>query len=132
MNTLKKSVAVMVAASLLAAALPAGTAQAGIVGTDQVQSAGAPAGASARERVDALLARQDVQAALEKNGVSTAEARARVEALSDDELDQLAANLDQLPAGSGILGLVFVTFIVLLVTDILGFTKVFPFTRSVK
>ena len=132
MNTLKKSVAVMVAASLLAAGLPAGTAQAGIVGTEQVQSAGAPAGASARERVDALLARQDVQAALEKNGVSTGEARARVEALSDDELDQLAANLDQLPAGSGILGLVFVTFIVLLVTDILGFTKVFPFTRSVK
>lgn len=132
MNTLKKSVAVMVAASLLAAALPAGTAQAGIVGTEQVQSAGTPAATSARERVDALLARQDVQAALEKNGVSTGEARARVEALSDDELDQLAANLDQLPAGSGILGLVFVTFIVLLVTDILGFTKVFPFTRSVK
>ena len=78
------------------------------------------------------LAGPDVQAALEKNGVSTVEARARVEALSDDELDQLAANLDQLPAGSGILGLVFVTFIVLLVTDILGFTKVFPFTRSVK
>lgn len=132
MNTLKKSVAVMVAASLLAAGLPAGTAQAGIVGTEQVQSAGTPAATSARERVDALLARQDVQAALEKNGVSTGEARARVEALSDDELDQLAANLDQLPAGSGILGLVFVTFIVLLVTDILGFTKVFPFTRSVK
>ena len=132
MNKLKKSVAVLVAASLLAAGLPAGTAQAGIVGTEQVQSAGTPAATSARERVDALLARQDVQAALEKNGVSTAEARARVEALSDDELDQLAANLDQLPAGSGILGLVFVTFIVLLVTDILGFTKVFPFTRSVK
>lgn len=132
MNKLKKSVAVLVAASLLAAGLPAGTAQAGIVGTEQVQSAGTPAATSARERVDALLARQDVQAALEKNGVSTGEARARVEALSDDELDQLAANLDQLPAGSGILGLVFVTFIVLLVTDILGFTKVFPFTRSVK
>ena len=27
---------------------------------------------------------------------------------------------------------VFTVFIVLLVTDILGFTKVFPFTRSVR
>jgi len=31
-----------------------------------------------------------------------------------------------------VLGLIFTVFIVLLVTDIMGLTKVFPFTRSVR
>jgi hypothetical protein len=31
-----------------------------------------------------------------------------------------------------ILGAIVLVFIVLLITDILGYTKVFPFTRSIK
>ena len=46
---------------------------------------------------------------------------------------QLAARIDQLPAGGeGIIGALLIVFIVLLITDILGFTKVFPFTKPVK
>jgi len=37
-----------------------------------------------------------------------------------------------LPAGGEILGILLTVFIVLLITDILGFTKVFPFTRSIQ
>ena len=44
----------------------------------------------------------------------------------------LAGRMDQAPAGGEFLGLLFTVFIVLLVTDILGLTKVFPFTRSVR
>ena len=44
----------------------------------------------------------------------------------------VAAGLAWTPAGGDILGLVFTVFIILLVTDILGLTKVFPFTRSVR
>jgi hypothetical protein len=40
--------------------------------------------------------------------------------------------MDQLPAGGDILGIMFTIFIILLITDILGLTKVFPFTRSVR
>ena len=40
--------------------------------------------------------------------------------------------MDQLPAGAGVIGILFAVFIVLLVTDILGFTKIFPFTRPIK
>ena len=37
------------------------------------------------------------------------------------------------PAGaSDILGIILTIFVVLLITDILGFTKVFPFTRSIR
>ena len=57
----------------------------------------------------------------------------RVAAMSDDEITQLSGKIDKLPAaGSDVLGAVLFVFIVLLVTDILGLTKVFPFTRSVR
>ncbi len=36
------------------------------------------------------------------------------------------------PAGGDVLGVLLTIFIVLLVTDILGFTKVFPFTRAIR
>jgi hypothetical protein len=52
--------------------------------------------------------------------------------MSDSEVAQLAGRIDQAPAGGEVLGLLFTVFIVLLITDIMGLTKVFPFTRSVR
>jgi hypothetical protein len=52
--------------------------------------------------------------------------------MSDDEVAQLAGRIDQAPAGGDILGILFTVFIILLITDILGLTKVFPFTRSMR
>ena len=86
-----------------------------------------------RARVRELVARQDVRDALQARGITPDQAEARVAALSDEEVDLLAHHMDSLPAGGdGILGLLFVTFVILLLTDIFGFTKVFPFTRSIK
>lgn len=56
----------------------------------------------------------------------------RVQAMSNAEVAQLAGRLDQTPAGGDVLGVLLTIFIVLLVTDIVGLTKVFPFTRSVR
>lgn len=101
-------------------------ASAGIVTTDQVAST------AQRERVRSFLDRQEVRAKLEALGVDAQAAQARVDALTDQEANDLAARIDQLPAGGDLLGVVFTIFIILLVTDILGLTKVFPFTRSVR
>ena len=60
------------------------------------------------------------------------EATARVATLTDAEIASLNQKLDELPAGGEILGILLTIFIVLLITDILGFTKVFPFTRSIR
>ena len=90
---------------------------------------------SARERLEALFDRADVRAELERRGVNAAEARKRIDALSDDEVERLAGKIDSLPAGGGLEGILwiaFLAFLVLLVTDILGFTKVFSFTRPAK
>lgn len=111
---------------ILSLALPL-PAQAGLVATSAVVRAGH------QERISALLDRADLQAQLRAYGVSAAEVKARVAALTDEEAAQLTARLDNLPAGGeSIIGAILIVFIVLLITDILGFTKVFPFTRSVK
>jgi hypothetical protein len=63
--------------------------------------------------------------------VTAGEAKARVNALTDDEAHKIAGKLDQLPAGGdvlGIIGILLFIFVVLLVTDILGLTHFFPFT----
>jgi len=76
-------------------------------------------GAAQRDQVSLLLERADVQA--------------RVAALTDEEVAQLAGQLDRLPAGGeGIIGALVIVFLVLLITDLLGLTKVFPFTRPVR
>ena len=106
------------------------TAQASIVSTDEITSAAASA--SSRDTVSGFLARDDVRQAMLAQGVTPQAALERVRAMSDLEVAQLAGRIDQAPAGGDILGVLFTVFIVLLVTDIMGLTKVFPFTRSVR
>jgi hypothetical protein len=86
-----------------------------------------------RDRITSVLDRADVQAQLQAYGVSPSEVKARIAALTDEEAAELAARIDSLPAGGiGILSAILVVFLVLLLTDILGLTKVFPFTRPMR
>jgi len=93
-------------------------------------------GAVQRDQVNLLLERADVQARLADFGVKAADVKARVAALTDDEIAKLAAQIDGLPAGAdaggSLIGALVLIFIVLLITDILGLTKIFPFTRPIK
>ena len=90
-------------------------------------------GAAQREQVNRLLERADVQAKLQSFGVTADDVRTRVAALTDEEVSQLAAKIDSLPAGGdGIIGAIVLVFIILLITDILGLTKIFPFTRPIR
>ena len=102
-------------------------AQAGIVSTDMALAS------AERDRIASVLDRADVRAQLEAYGVGTADLKARVAALTDEEAAQLAGQLDRLPAGGdGVIGLLVFVFLVLLITDILGLTKIFPFTKPVR
>lgn len=89
---------------------------------------------SERAKVMQFLARQDVVKAIASQGVDVAVVRQRVAAMNDDEVNQLSGQIDQLPAAGGgeIIGVAVFLFVLLLITDILGLTKVFPFTRSVR
>ena len=123
---LHKPIAVVLSATMLMTALPP-HALGGVIPTEAI-GAGV-----ARERISAALDRGDLRARLETLGVKPAEVKARVDALSDQEASELAARLDTLPAGGdGIVGALVLVFLVLLLTDIVGLTKVFPFTRSIR
>jgi hypothetical protein len=86
-----------------------------------------------RAQVIGFLNRADVEQQLTKLGVSADEARTRAQFLTDSEIQNISARIDQLPAGQdgfgSVLGFVLVIFIILLITDILHLTKVFPFTK---
>lgn len=83
-----------------------------------------------RERINDLLARTDVQEQLVNYGVEMSEVEARVAAMSDQEVLQMADQLDNMPAGANaVIGALLTVFIVLLITDLLGLTNVYPFTR---
>lgn len=132
-RSIVRSVVGAVVVALAAAGMPA-PVQARVVTTEEALAASALSSTplSDRAALDALLARDDVRAQFEALGVDPAQARERVQALDDQQARELAAHLEELPAGSGVLGVLLVVFIVLLVTDILGFTRVFPFTRPVR
>lgn len=130
MQALKRLTAFALIFSTAAMGLPL-TAQAAMVSTEEALSV-APAESGQRERVRTFLMRDDVRKALHDQGISEQSAIGRVNAMSDTEVAQLAGRVDKAPAGGDVLGLLFTVFIVLLATDILGLTKVFPFTRSVR
>ena len=84
-----------------------------------------------RERLRSLFERADVREQLLARGVDASSAQARIDALTDSEVASIAGKLDSLPAGGDVIDALIFVFLVLLVTDILGFTKVFPFTRAI-
>jgi hypothetical protein len=129
MKNFKRLIATLLIASMTFAGFPL-TAQAAIVSTDEV--IGIDALMSPRERVSTYLARDDVSKALQVQGLSPQVATDRVKAMSDGEVAQLAGRIDQAPAGGEVIEVLFAVFIILLVTDIMGLTKVFPFTRSAR
>lgn len=110
------------------------SAQATLVSTEQVAaSEGVTSAAQQRAHVNELLNRADVAAALQERGIDMAQAQARIAALTDAEVAHLSHTLDTAPAGaSDVLGTIVFIFLLLLITDILGFTKIFPFTRSIR
>jgi len=132
---IRRTVATIVAlslshAGLVHAAVTTGAPMSQLIGAEQVVQADR---ASGRALLEQTLSRADVAAALEARGVSVAAARDRVAALTDEEAAQVAAEIDRAPAGAGdALGTIVFIFVLLLLTDILGFTKIFPFTRSIR
>jgi cell division protein FtsB len=86
-------------------------------------------------KIDDFLAKQEVQEKLAALGVSSSDIKERVAKLTDEEIAQINQKIDELPAGGdvgAVIGVLAFIFIVLLITDILGLTKVFTFTRSVR
>ena len=119
---------------MLLVSAPLSSVKAALVTTDQVVGAADPGAAALdRAKVAEFLKQDQVRDKLISMGVAPAEVEARLAALSPAELKQLADRIDQMPAGQSaigaILGVILIIFLILLVTDLLGLTNVFPFVR---
>ena len=91
---------------------------------------------SSKEKVIQFTAREDVAKILGQMDVDPKMIEARVASMTDEEASKIASEIETLPAGGSavgsIVGAAVFVFIVLLITDILGFTKVFGFTRTIR
>jgi hypothetical protein len=89
---------------------------------------------SAFDRHELMMAleREDVRIKLVELGVDPDSARDRVAAMNNDEIDQMANRMDQLPSGAdagGVIAVLGILFLVFIVTDLMGITNVFSFVR---
>jgi flagellar basal body-associated protein FliL len=127
-----KPVSIGVAIFMLMISGPVQSAFAAMIATETAMEASQ--GQEARTRIKQLLVREDVRQALIDQGIDSREAGARIDSMSDAEAMAVADKLDQLPAGSGALEVLLIValivFITLLVTDIMGYTDVFPFVKK--
>lgn len=115
------------AASILSLSLS--TSQAAMVSSEQIIYSSEQA--DARQSLLQTLQREQVQQQLLSMGVSPADVENRIQHMSHVEIAQLNQKIDELPAGSGVLGAVVFIFVVFVVTDVIGATDIFPFIRPV-
>lgn len=128
MKSFKRTLALILSISLFG--LSFGQAQAAIIANNQIIH-------QAQQETDKtallqIIHRTEVQEQLLDMGVTSADIEERINQMTQEEVAQLNQQLDQLPAGSGIIGIIALVFVVFVITDVIGATDIFPFIHPVK
>ena len=128
----RKSIAVLVILALSTFSIISAPAHAAMVNTAEILKQSKHN--FDRDRIDKFLGRSEVQKHLLTWGINPEEAKARTDSLTDQEIDEIVAVIDQMPAGGSALGTIvgaaLIIFVVLLITDILGLTDIFYFVKK--
>lgn len=125
---LKKTTSLLLSASLLGVSIA--PAQAAMVGTPQVIAA--EQGRLDRAQLASLLEREDLQRQLAAMGVDLQQAKDRVASLTDAEVARLNQQVGELPAGGDALGFILAIIVIFIITDLVGWTDIFPFVHPIK
>jgi hypothetical protein len=83
-----------------------------------------------REYLLSSLEREEVRTALSSQGVDLEMAKQRVSVMTDEEVRALNQKMDEMPAGGDVLSAIVLVFLVLLFTDVMGWTDVYPFVNK--
>jgi len=83
-----------------------------------------------KEYLLSSLEREEVRTALTSQGVDLEMAKQRVVSMTDEEVRALNQKMEEMPAGGGVVGAVIIVFLVLIITDLVGWTDVFPFVNK--
>lgn len=127
-NKSRKLAAIFMSVLLSWMGLAATTASAAMVDTSVTISEYSLA--EDKAALKSALDRDDVRERLLDLGISIDDVDTRIDALTADELASLKANMDDMPAGAGAVGLLAFLVLVFFVTDILGITDIFPFVNA--
>jgi len=126
-----KSMSFILIICFLATNLTATYAKAAMIETEAVVNS--LQSENSRTRIAAFLDRKEVIEAFEKQGIDPEQAKNRIANLTDAEVAKINQMLDQMPAGGDglgvVIGAIVFIFVVLLITDIVGLTNVFPFVH---
>lgn len=82
-----------------------------------------------REYLLNSLEREEVRTALTSQGVDLEMAKQRVASMTDEEVKALNQKMEEMPAG-GVVEALLIVFLVLIITDLVGLTDVFPFVKK--
>ncbi|TYP61531.1 PA2779 family protein [Stutzerimonas stutzeri] len=128
-SSVMKRVATLLAAMhfMLFAQIP--LAQAAMIGSPEVI-------AEQQQQVDrqqllTMLESEDVQKKLVSMGVEQDQVEQRINSLTPAELAQFNQQLDQAPAGAGVVGIIVLFLVIFIVTDLLCATNIFNFVNCI-
>ena len=127
-------VSVLMAALMFLIAVPYQSIFAAMISTDAAMDF--TRAQKSRDDIKNFVARANVKNYLIAQGIDPVEVKSRIDSLSDSEAIALADQIEQLPAGGSAIGVIvgaaLIVFLVLLITDILGYTDIFPFVKPHK
>ncbi len=84
-----------------------------------------------REELLAMLDDEEVQKKLESMGVDRQQVETRIASLTPAELAQFNQQLDEAPAGAGVVGIIVLFLVIFIITDMLCATNIFNFINCI-
>ena len=127
MISVQKFIAILTSVALMSLSFT--STQAALVGNDLVINH--VQHNSAKTELIQTINRTDIKQQLLNMGVNPADITSRIDLMTNEEIAQLNQQIDELPAGGDVLGVILIIFIVFVITDVIGATDIFPFIKPV-
>ena len=127
MKSIQKCISILLSITLMSMSFT--SAQAAMISNDMVINHAQHN--SERTELLQTINRADVKEQLLNLGVKTEDIESRIKLMTHEEIAQLNQQIDELPAGGDVLGVILIIFIVFVITDVIGATDIFPFIKPV-
>lgn len=125
----RRYLSIMMAALFMFTSMASIHAQASMVGTHEV-IASEQLGVD-RDQLKSMLDDEAVQDKLASMGVSPEQVEQRINSLTAEELAYFNTQLDEAPAGAGVLGVIVLFLVIFIITDMLCATNIFRFVNCI-
>jgi len=127
MKSMQKYISMLLSVTLMSLSFT--STQAAMISNDLIINHVQPGNAKAE--LLQTINRSDVKQQLLNMGVTPADIESRINLMTHEEIAQLNQQIDELPAGGSLLGILLIIFIVFVITDVIGATDIFPFIKPV-